>query len=118
MITDDCTEPGRSTRMILVPELGRIGFWTSVSGVRVAVQLPYACCAIERASAGVNAPTNNSVAADGAYMVRCQLTTSSRVRAVIVAGVPLGGRENGAVLSKAARRNASEASPAVRARVC
>src|ERR1700693_2431819 len=98
MIIDDCTEPGRSIRMTLVPELARIGFSTGVIAVRAAVQPPYDCCAIERASAGDRSPTNRSVAADGANIVRCQLVTSSRVSAPIVDGVPLAGRENGAVL--------------------
>ena len=97
MMIDDCTEAGRSTRITLVPALGRIGFSTGASAERVAVQLPYACCATERASAGVRSPTSRSVAADGAYIVRCQLSTSSRVSGAIVAGVPLAGRENGAV---------------------
>src|ERR1700682_4507801 len=118
MIMDDCTEPGRSIRMTLVPELARIGFSTGLSAVRVAFQLPYASSAIERASAGDRSPTRRSVAADGANIVRCQLSTSSRVSAPIVDGVPLAGREKGAVLSKAARTNASDASPAVRAWVC
>src|ERR1700693_5299907 len=101
--------------MTLVRELARIGFSTGVTAVRVAVQLPYACCAIERASAGDRSPTRSSVTADGANIVRCHLITSSRVSAPMVDGVPLAGRENGAVLSKAARTNASDARPAVRA---
>src|SRR2546423_1486557 len=101
--------------MTLVPELARIGLSTGVIPTRVAVQLPYACCAIERASAGERSPTRRSVATDGANIVRCQLITSSRVIAPIVDGVPLAGREYGAVLSKAARTNASDARPDVRA---
>src|SRR4051812_12139109 len=118
MMTDDCTDPGRSTRITRVPALRRIGFATGVSWVRGAVQLPNACCATLRASAGVMSPTMSSVAADGAYMVRCQFTTSSRVSALIVASVPADGRENGAVLSNAARMKASAARPAVRACAC
>src|SRR3981081_749552 len=89
-----------------------MGFSIGVAPVREAIQLPYACCAIVRASAGDKSPTRRSVAADGANIVRCQLITSSRVSAPIVDGVPLAGRENGAVLSKAAPTNAWNARPA------
>ena len=104
--------------MILVPVLVRIGFDTGPSVARVLVQLPNARCATDRASAGVMSPTRSSVAADGANIVRCQLTTSSRVRPLIVASVPAAGRENGAVSSKAARMKASDARPDARAWAC
>src|SRR5450759_5974528 len=112
---DDCTEPGRSIRITLVPVLGLTGFVTAGSAARLALHPPHACCATVLASAGEMSPTNSSVAADGANIVRCQLTTSSRVSPPIVARLPLAGREKGAVLSNAARMNASAASPAVRA---
>src|SRR5712671_1908181 len=94
---DDCTDPGRSTRITRVPALCLIGFITGAIAARVAVQLPNACSATERASTGVMSPTRSNVAALGAYIVRCQLTTSSRVSAPILASVPVEGRENGAV---------------------
>src|SRR5437868_14696129 len=105
MRIDDCTDPGRSTRITLAPVFLRMGFATGVIGARVALHAPNACCATERASAGVMSPTRSSVDAAGAYIVRCQLTTSSRVNASIVANVPVRGRENGAALSNAARRS-------------
>src|SRR3954471_14507709 len=111
----DCTEPGRSTRITRVPLPACTGFATGPVAARVALHEPNACCATDLASAGVISPTMSSVAADGAYIERCQFTTSSRVSALIDAIVPLGGLENGAVESNAARTKASLASPLVRA---
>src|SRR6476661_1516800 len=111
----DCTDPGRSTRITRVPLLVRTGFATAPVAARVPLHDPNACCATYLASAGVMSPTRSNVEADGAYIVRCQFTTSSRVSALIDAMVPLGGLENGAVESNAARTKASLASPFVRA---
>src|SRR4026208_1607927 len=92
---DDCTEPGRSTRMIRGAVTERILFFSGASVGADAFQEPKVFSTSARAAAIVMSPTSITVVLRGEYIVRCQLITSSRVKASSEAFVPPPTREYG-----------------------
>src|SRR5919107_71487 len=94
---DDCTEFGRSTRMIRGAVAGRTLLSSGVRAGAGTFHDPSAFSTSARAAGSVMSPTSSTVVLRGEYIVLCQFATSSRVRASSDAFVPPLSREYGVV---------------------